>query len=118
MQEARRRPTVTFGACQGGQDQADLQRRSGRPTDDLLAPNVQDCRQVQPSFASLDVRYIGHPSLIGASRLGALAHQIRGWWMSMPAVCRTRPAPMLLAAPDAVFAHDPSAAPLAGLDAL
>lgn len=79
------------------------------PADYPAAPCVQDCRQIQPAFAGLQVGDIGHPDLIGCARSVGRLDQIGDHGATMPAVGGARFAPMLLFAPHPELLHQASA---------
>ena len=110
MQEALGRSATFQGVVEGRQDQTGVKGRPAGPADDSTAPEIEDGRQVQPSFRCFDECNIGQPDLIGSSRSWTHGDEIWGDGLSVATIRCAGLTPVLFAALQAVFPHQTGAA--------
>lgn len=113
MDQARRRLPAEPGHGQRIDDDVCRHPRLDRPADDFPVEQIEHYSQIQPALASSDIGHVGCPDLIRHGRREALVEQVRHHRQRVLRVSRGFEL-LLVARPDAVLAHQPFDAFLAG----
>jgi hypothetical protein len=114
VHEARRWPATRQGVLQGGHCELAAEGLPECPANDATRVQVEQHREVRPTFGRPDVRYVANPSLIRSCRGEVLFEQVRRDGQLVPRVCCV-PKATTNAPKDAVFSHQTSHAVLSNL---